>query len=198
MKKTNNLIPILLGVGVIGGIGFIFRKEIASLFKKDDESNPLLDLTPEIPPALLPTYTPPIVVTPQGVVPTTQTPANKLAPLGTAKKYLNLDVNLKFGDKGQEVMKLQQILNRISKITGKQLITEDGDFGVGTQTRLNDMIKKDTINLYKAYLMLFAIWNAKNNKDLKNWFANYYQGYLTDSTRLANARKYYFANNPEI
>ena len=197
MKKTSNLIPILLGIGVIGGIGFIFRKEIASLFKKDDESNPLLDL-PEIPPALLPTPAPaPIVVTPQGVVPTTETAPNKLAPLGTAKKYLNLDVNLKFGDKGQEVMKLQQILNRIAKITGKQLITEDGDFGIGTQTRLNDVINKDSVNLYKSYLILFAIWNAKNNKDLKNWF-NYYQSYLTDATRLANARKYYFANNPEI
>jgi hypothetical protein len=52
--------------------------------------------------------------------------------------------------------------------------------------------------LYKAYLILFAIWNAKNNKDVKNWYKNYYQYYLTQPDRLKNARTYYFANNQPI
>jgi hypothetical protein len=103
------------------------------------------------------------------------------------------------GDKGQEVLKLQQILNRISKITGKPKIAEDGDFGPGTETRLASTFGNiSKINLFKMYAALFAVYAANKNKKLKNWFSDFYKPYLTDKTRYSNARTLYFQNNPEI
>jgi hypothetical protein len=75
------------------------------------------------------------------------------------------------------------------------LVTEDGDFGQGTLTRLNDLFSSGQTNLFKAYAALFAIYNANKNNDLKNWFKKYYEPYLTDKTRYAHARSFYFANN---
>jgi hypothetical protein len=75
------------------------------------------------------------------------------------------------------------------------MVTEDGDFGQGTLTRLNDLFSSGQTNLFKAYAALFAIYNANKNNDLKNWFKKYYEPYLTDKTRYANARSFYFANN---
>jgi len=52
--------------------------------------------------------------------------------------------------------------------------------------------------LREAYLMLYAYWNATQNKDVKNWFKNYFAYYLTQADRLNEARKRYFANNKLI
>jgi hypothetical protein len=152
---------------------------------------------PEPEPEPEPTPNPVInnVITNGGVISTPVGITKGLSGLGTPKERLNLNQTLKQGDKGQEVAKLQQILNRIAKITRKPLVTEDGDFGQGTLTRLNDLFSSGQTNLFKAYAALFAIYNANKNNDLKNWFKKYYEPYLTDKTRYANARSFYFANN---
>jgi hypothetical protein len=191
-RKKFNYTPILIGVGAAGVIGYLFRKEIKAFFKPEDTTDETkTDETTDEPPKEL-------VVTNGGVVTTTSGVTTGLSGMGTPKDRLNLDQNLKKGDRGQEVAKLQQILNRIAKITGSIQVAEDGVFGDGTASRLNKVTGQDKINLYKAYLILFAIWNAKNNKDLNNWFKNYYSAYLTDSERLKNARTFYFANNQPI
>jgi hypothetical protein len=191
-RKKFNYTPILIGLGAAGVIGYLFRKEIKAFFKPDDTTDDTkTDETTDEPPKEL-------VVTNGGVVTTTSGVTTGLSGMGTPKDRLNLDQNLKKGDRGQEVAKLQQILNRIAKITGSIQVSEDGIYGDGTASRLNKVTGQDKINLYKAYLILFAIWNAKNNKDLNNWFKTYYSAYLSDPERLKNARTFYFANNPAI
>jgi len=184
-KKKINYTPYLIGLGAAGVIGYLFRKEIKGFIMPEPEPEPV------------PTPNPVItnVITNGGVISTNSGITKGLSGLGTPKDRLNLNQTLKQGDKGQEIAKLQQILNRIAKITRKPLVTEDGDFGQGTLTRLTDLFSSGQTNLFKAYAALFAIYNANKNNDLKNWFKKYYQPYLTDKTRYANARSFYFANN---
>jgi hypothetical protein len=189
--KKLNYTPILIGLGAAGVIGYLFRKEIKGFFKPDDTDETQTDETTTEP-------VKEIVVTNSGVTTTTSGVTTGLSGMGTPKDRLNFDQKLKKGDRGQEVAKLQQILNRIAKITGSIQIKEDGIFGTGTESRLNKVTGNNSINLYKAYLILFAIWNAKNQKDVKNWYKNYYQYYLTQPDRLKNARTYYFAKNQPI
>jgi hypothetical protein len=186
-KKKMNYTPLLIGLGAAGVIGYLFRKEIKGFIMPE----------PEPEPEPTPTPNPVInnVITNGGVISTPVGITKGLSGLGTPKDRLNLNQTLKQGDKGQEVVKLQQILNRIAKITRKPLVTEDGDFGQGTLTRLTDLFSSGQTNLFKAYAALFAIYNANKNGDLKNWFKKYYEPYLTDKTRYGNARSFYFANN---
>jgi hypothetical protein len=186
-KKKINYTPYLIGLGAAGVIGYLFRKEIKNFIMPEPE--PMPEPMPEPNPVIKP------VITNGGVISTPVGITKGLSGLGTPKERLNLNQTLKQGDKGQEVAKLQQILNRIAKITRKPLVTEDGDFGQGTLTRLNDLFSSGQTNLFKAYAALFAIYNANKNNDLKNWFKKYYEPYLTDKTRYANARSFYFANN---
>jgi uncharacterized protein YdaL len=74
-------------------------------------------------------------------------------------------------------------------------IKETGNFGVETESKLTRIYGAPTINLFKAYAMLFAIWNAQNNNDSKNWYKKYFEPYLEDAERYRNARKFYFAKN---
>jgi hypothetical protein len=186
-KKKINYTPYLIGLGAAGVIGYLFRKEIKNFIMPEPE--PMPEPMPEPNPVIKP------VITNGGVISTPVGITKGLSGLGTPKERLNLNQTLKQGDKGQEIAKLQQILNRIAKITRKPMVTEDGDFGQGTLTRLQDLFSSGETNLFKAYAALFAIWNANKNKDLKNWFKKYYEPYLTDKERYQNARTFYFANN---
>jgi len=185
-KKKINYTPYLVGLGALAAVGFIFKDDIKKFFDKEEDTGvPDLDLTPVIN----------TVVTPAGVITKTQDITTGLSGIGTPKDRLNLNQTLRPGDTGQEVAKLQQILNRIAKIYGTATVKESGTFDTGTESKLTKIYGAPNINLFKAYTMLFAIWNAKNNKDLKNWYKKYFEPYLTDQTRYQNARKYYFANN---
>jgi hypothetical protein len=186
-KKKINYTPYIVGIGALAAVGFIFKDDIKKLFVKEEDTTgvPDLDLTPVID----------TVVTPSGVVTQTKNVTQGLSGMGTSKDQLNFNQTLRPGNRGQEVAKLQQILNRIAKIYGTAKIKEDGILGAGTESKLTKIYGAPNINLFKAYSMLFAIWNAKNNKDLKNWYKKYFEPYLTDQTRYQNARKYYFANN---
>jgi hypothetical protein len=191
-KKKIDYTIWVLGAAAVGLLGYVFKDDIKKLFApKDDTTNDTTDETTEEP-------VKEIVVTNGGVITTSGGVTTGLSGMGTPKDRLNLNQNLKKGDKGQEVAKLQQILNRIAKITGSIQVTEDGVFGSGTEARLNKVTGNNKINLYKAYIILFAIWNAKNNKDLNNWFKKYYEPYLNNPERLKNARTFYFANNQLI
>ena len=109
-----------------------------------------------------------------------------------------MDQVLKYGDRGQEIAKLQQILNRISKITGKAKVTEDGIWGDGTQSRLAKMFGNlSKLNLYKMYVALWAIYAADKGNQLKNWFNTYQTFLISDQLRNA-ARTEYFKNNAII
>jgi hypothetical protein len=186
-KKKINYTPYILGVGALAAVGFIFKDDIKKLFAPkdittDEVEDPNTNVIQQ-------------VVTPAGVITKTQDITKGLSGLGTPKDRLNINQTLKPGDIGQEIAKLQQILNRIAKIYGTATIKESGTFDTGTESKLTKIYGAPNINLFKAYTMLFAIWNAKNNKDLKNWNKKYFEPYLTDQTRYQNARKFYFANN---
>ena len=184
-KKKINYTPYIVGIGALAAVGFLFKDDIKKLFVKEEDTMPEPDVTPVIN----------TVVTPSGLVTQTKNVTQGLSGIGTPKDQLNFNQTLTPGNRGQEVAKLQQILNRIAKIYGTAKIKEDGIFGAGTESKLTKIYGAPNINLFKAYSMLFAIWNAKNNKDLKNWYKKYFEPYLTDQTRYQNARKYYFANN---
>lgn len=165
-KKSNQWIAILIGLGVVGGAAYYFREDIKALFSpkddtKDDKSS--TDEQQSSPP--IQTLVPPNTNTIQI--------SSQLSPIGTPKSKLNFDVKLKQGDKGAEVLKAQEILNRIASYTKKQKITEDGDFGIGTETRLKDLFTTGTANLYQLYTALFSIFDAKQKKQFDKWFDTY-------------------------
>jgi hypothetical protein len=187
-KKQFNYMPWVIGLGAAGILGYLFKDQIKALVMPEETTTD--DETKDEPAPVIQQ-----VITNGGVISTPVGITKGLSGLGTPKERLNLNQTLKQGDKGQEIAKLQQILNRIAKITRKPMVTEDGDFGQGTLTRLTDLFSSGETNLFKAYAALFAIWNANKNKDLKNWFKKYYEPYLTDKERYQNARTFYFANN---
>lgn len=192
MATKQNYTPyiILAGAAVAA---FIFREDIKKLFTKEEEEETKEEKTDTPPPVIVKQ------ITTNGVEQVPAEISKNLSALGTSKDKLNFNVYLKKGDKGQEVWKLQQLLNRISKITNKPLIEMDGNFGDGTEARLSSTFGNiDKINLFKMYAALFAVYAANKNKKLKNWFSDFYLPYLTDKTRYQNARKLYFNYNKDI
>jgi hypothetical protein len=189
--KKNNTIYYILGAGALaGGLYFLYPKIKAYFTKPEDTQLP----DPNDPTNQVITN----VITPGGVQPVAKTITSGLSPLGTPKDQLNIDQVLKFGDKGQEIAKAQQILNRIAEITKKPKVTEDGIYGDGTQARLAQLFTdQGAINLYKLYIALFAIWNADQGKALKNWFSTY-QTYLASPVLRQAGRKNYFSKNKLI
>lgn len=124
--------------------------------------------------------------------------AKTLSPLGTPKGQLKLDTELSLGNEGQEVAKLQQILNRISEIYKTEKISEDGNFGISTKKNLSKFFGKSIISVRQAYYLLFAVWNATQNKEQEKWFEKYYKFYLTQPERVKIATSNYFKSNPII
>lgn len=183
--KKDNLTPYLIGGAILGGL-YLFRKQIKGLFNKDEEpETETIDNEPVKQPAAITT------ITPSGV---TQTPAGitkGLHGIGTPKNKLNMSQTLQPGDKGQEVAKLQQILNRVAKIYGTATIKETGVFDTGTEAKLTKIYGFPKINLYNAYSMLYAIFASKKN--LKNWYKTF-QSYSNPTIRGA-AKVNYFKTN---
>ena len=190
-KKTNYT-PYLIGAGAVGLLAYLFKDDLKAIFKKSSVPND----EPLVIGIQKPTV-PEEIITPGGVTTVKSEISKGLSPIGTPKEKLNLDITLKPGMKGQEIAKLQQILNRIAKITGKPSIQEDGIFGDGTNARLTSMFKTGSTNLFKAYIALFAISNAAAGKALKKWF-DVYQTYLSSPDLRNAARQQYFKNNPII
>ena len=194
MATKQNYTPYYI-LAAAAAAAFYFRKDIKNLFSKDEEIEP--GQNPDGTPLVAPTV-PQKVVTTNGVETIAAPVTKKLSPLGTPKSKLNFNIYLKNGDKGQEVAKLQQILNAMSNITGKPKIQEDGNFGPGTEARLSSTFGNiDKINLFKMYAALFAVFAAKKVDKLKNWF-ELYKPLLTDKERYSNARKLYFNYNKDI
>jgi hypothetical protein len=194
-KKKINYAPIVLGVGALAAVGFIFKDDIKGLFKKNDEPEPFIDPNP----------TPTPVINNGGGGGGGAVSSGITAgfnPIGTAKDKLNINQYFKFGNKGQEVAKMQQILNRIASITKKApQITEDGSYGIGTETRLKQLFTDiDQINLYKMYAALFAIYQMKKFEGKGNFKSDWIIGYkdiLSKPSQYAAYRKQYFdSNNP--
>jgi hypothetical protein len=192
-KKKIDYTPYIIGAGALGVLAYAFKDDIKNLFKPKEETN-------DNPPIGDPDRNVIVenVITTNGVTPVATNVTPGLNAIGTPKEKLNLNQNLKFGDRGQEVAKLQQILNRIAKITGKAMIKEDGVWGNGTEARIKNMFTAGTINLYKLYAALFAIYAADVANDKKNWFKRY-EAYLKSPAGLyQDGRKLYFANNTTI
>jgi len=125
LNKTN-LVLLGLATALIGTY-FLAGDKIKAYFKGDQgddvDQTPLIDTTPVNPP------------TNQGGG--TQTPKVIVAD----EKKLNIYKKLKKGVKGDEVFKLQVILNDILQAfrengQSDQLIKQDGDFGAGTEKAL--------------------------------------------------------------
>lgn len=191
MKKKANYTPYII-LAAAGIAGFVFRKQIGNIlgFNKKQDGYPPDELIDVVIPEPTPTPT----IKPSDVL----SAPKVLSPIGTPKEKLQMDTKLELGDKGQEVAKLQQILNRISVLNNSQKISEDGSFGVGTQSKLKNTIGGSTITLREAYYALYAYWNARNVGKTKDWYKYFYKPYFTDKTRLDQARKNYFAKNPAI
>jgi hypothetical protein len=194
-KKKMNYTPYILGVGALAAVGFIFKDDIKKLFKKNEDLEPVIDENLNTSPGIGSG----VKNEPNrgggggGISMVGITPG--LSGMGTPKDRLNLNQILKKGDRGQEVAKLQQILSRAAKLYKLATISEDGVFGQGTEGKLSQIYGAPTINLFKAYAMLFAIWNAQNNNDSKNWYKKYFEPYLTDAERYRKAREFYFNKN---
>lgn len=195
-KRKKNYLPVILGLVAVGGAAYYFRNDIQRIlgFEPKTDSGEMNTFTPGTVVVNAPATTPQVDMN-AGVI---AAPKKTLSPLGTNKDLLLMGEKLELGDQGQEVAKLQQILNRIAEINRTTKVKEDGNFGVGTQAKLNAVFGKGSITLREAYLMLYAIWNATQNKDVKNWYKNYFAYYLTQPERLNEARKRYFANNKLI
>ncbi len=195
-KRKKNYLPVILGLVAVGGAAYYFRNDIKRIlgFEPKTDSGEMDTFTPGTVVVNAPATTPQVDIN-AGVI---AAPKKTLSPLGTNKDLLLMGEKLELGDQGQEVAKLQQILNRIAEINRTTKVKEDGNFGVGTQAKLNAVFGKGSITLREAYLMLYAIWNATQNKDVKNWYKNYFAYYLTQPERLNEARKRYFANNKLI
>jgi hypothetical protein len=188
-KKKVDYTIWVLGAAAIGLLGFVFKDEIKNIFNKTE---------PEPDPEPIPGPIPTPIITNGGVIPAISTTTPGLSPLGTSKDSLNMSIALKIGDKGQEVAKLQQILNRIAKITGKAKVSEDGIYGDGTRSRLSQIFGNiSNINLFKMYVALFAIYAADKGGKVKNWFSTYQTFLQSDALKNA-ARAEYFKNNQII
>jgi hypothetical protein len=196
-KKKIDYTPYIIGVGALAAVGFIFKDDIKALFQKDDTNTTEDEKQNE---------NPPITSGGDGGGGGGGAVVGSITPgfnsIGTAKDKLNINQYFKFGNKGQEVAKMQQILNRIASITKKApQITEDGSYGIGTETRLKQLFTDiDQINLYKMYAALFAIYQAKKFAGKTNYKVDWIIGYkdiLSKPSRYAEYRKYYFdSNNP--
>jgi len=195
MKKKPNYLPVIIGLAATGFAAYIYREQIMNLFapKKTNDLN--LDNVPQETVVVSAPVTEPVVDVNAGLLPATK---KTLSPLGTKKENLLMDQKLELNDKGQEVVKLQQILNRISKLNKSQEIKEDGNFGVGTQAKLKNTIGGSSISLREAYYALFAYWNAVKVGKTKDWYKYFYLPYFTDNARLKVARENYFKNNSSI
>lgn len=200
MKK--NYLPWIIGLGAAGVVAYLYKDDLKKLFKRKDEKDSDENNDQELPPPAfvdqsqqLPKE---LTVTNTGIEmqPVTITPGFNV--LGTPKTKLNFSQIFKYGDKGQEIAKMQQILNRISDITGKSKVKEDGIYGQGTETRLSQMFgNTDNLNLYKIYAALYAINQANEKKQLKNWFTAY-QGNLNNQLFFNISKKIYLEKNKEI
>ena len=185
-KKKIDYTPYIIGAGALGILAYAFKDDIKNLFNKDS----LPEEQPETPNVMIEN-----VVTPSGVTPIVAQITPGFNKLGTPRDQLNFDQYYNFGDKGQEVAKMQQILNKISEITGGIKITEDGIYGAGTQTRLSKMFKDTSkINLYKMYGALYCIFIKTKEKLPLDW-SYYYK--LLDAKDYARYKNFYLKyNNP--
>lgn len=184
-KKQNNYVPYIAVLGA-GVLAFVFRKKIGEFLGISKKSEALPEETPGAAPAAAPGSAP------------GQTPAieqKKLSKLGTAKEKLKFFTMLAKGDSGQEVAKLQQILNRISEIYKTIKVTEDGEFGNGTEKKLNDILGRKTANLQQAYTMLFAIYKANQDRKLKNWYKDYFVPAVRNNEDFKNPKYVEYRNN---
>lgn len=186
-RKKTNYTPYIIGLGAAGVIGYLFRKEIKNLIMPgSNEPEP----EPEVQTI---TNT---VVTPGGYIPVQTTVTPGFNKLGTPREQLNFDQYFNFGDKGQEVAKMQQILNRISEITGGIKVTEDGIYGSGTQARLNKLFKDTSkLNLYKLYTALYVIFKTIKDKLRLDW--SYYYDVISPQT-YPTWKNYYLKFNKPI
>lgn len=90
-----------------------------------------------------------------------------LSEIGTKKDNLNLDIKLYRGLNGQEVAKLQQILNRINSeyyLNKFSSISENGLFDTTTEKLLVNLTNTKSIGLYSMYTILYGYSRELYNK----------------------------------
>lgn len=197
MKKKTNYLPVIIGLGLAGAAAYFFRDKIKNYFNRGMVGGDPSTFGPPEPNIITipgPTTTPQVDIN-AGVLPA---PKKQLSPIGTPKDKLLMGEKLELGDKGQEVAKLQQILNRFADLNRTAKVAEDGNFGVGTQAKLKAILGQTNATLREAYLALFAYWNARNVNKTKDWYKYFYLPYFTDNARLNTARANYFRENPVI
>jgi hypothetical protein len=146
-KPLNKKNLVLLGLATaIVGTYFLAGNKIIAYFKGDQGDD--VDQQPEIQPT--PTQIAPVI---PGVVPTP--PKAQVED----EKKLNIYKKLKKGVKGDEVFKMQVILNDILQTFREngqkdQLIKQDGDFGPGTEQALIRVNGKNSPYYKKGYTTL--------------------------------------------
>jgi hypothetical protein len=82
--------------------------------------------------------------------------SNQFSPIGTTWANLKKTIPITYGSKGQEVLTMQKLINKILKNQGwTTRITEDGDFGPATwNVHKNLSFKAQDLNWW---------WNASEN-----------------------------------
>ena len=125
IKKKKSILPkLLIGAGVIGGGYLLYTKVIKPYMDANKDVNTTPDET------INKTVSAASSTTPN--VPSTSA-ANVFSPMGTAWGSLKKDIPITYGSKGQEILTMQKLINKILKNQGwTTRIAEDGDFGPST------------------------------------------------------------------
>ena len=150
VKQKKSILPkLILGAVVVGGGYLVYKNVIKPMLNPADDSAGTNDIDSAI------DTTVNAANSTTANVPSTSA-SNQFSPMGTTWENLKKTIPITYGSKGQEVLTMQKLINKILKNQGwTTRIAEDGDFGPATwNVHKNLSFKAQDLNWW---------WNASEN-----------------------------------